>query len=122
MKIRIEGPSIRFRLSAAEVRVIGQGGRVQSDLNFSPPLSFLLQTGPLEVRFTSCQLAVSLPPEWLQDWENNEVVGFEFDHQIESSLEENTVQNTVQITVEKDYPCAHTKEGKALFGKPKRMN
>jgi len=111
MKIRIQNQSIRFRLSLEEVRTLEQKGTIQSEISFSSVLTFSIQTGSKDVRFDENRLVVNIPAEWILDWENNDLVGFEFDH-----------KGTVNVIVEKDYACAHTKEGKALFGKPKKMN
>ncbi|MDA1027520.1 MAG: hypothetical protein O3B41_00485 [Bacteroidetes bacterium] len=133
MKIRIHDNHLRFRLSEAEVADLLSSGSISSEmvvghsiLGFSIYLTGssggILDAGPDKVNPTveldHSYIKVEFPRFWTEDWFSNNIVGFEFD--VVQPGHPN--RDALTIIVEKDYPCAHTKEGKALFGKPVKMN
>jgi len=121
MKIRIEGQTIRFRLSHSDVHTLEHTGQIDAELYVPSLLQFTIQKGRLNVYYNQNQMVVSLPEDWLTSWTENEKVGFEFDHDFKRGPADMAF-HSLNVIVEKDYPCAHTKEGKALFGKPQKMN
>lgn len=145
MKIRIHDNHLRFRLSEAEVADLLSSGNISSEmavghaiLGFSiyligHPKSIghpesIGHTGSTSdssphqilptIELNHTYVKVEFPRAWTEGWLSNDVVGFEFD----VVQPEHLNRDPLNIIIEKDYPCAHTKEGKALFGKPVKMN
>ena len=118
MKVRLHHQFLRFRLDAAEVGSLLQGENVVVALSFrgatlSFGLSISAEREPL-VSLAAGSTQVNLPSEWTSGWETSSTVGFQFEVDSGSGT-------PLTIVVEKDYPCAHTKEGKAIFGQPINM-
>ncbi len=135
MKIRIHEQHLRFRLAESEVVELLKSGFFSENIaiggsilgfsiylveNPTHPLNSSGQkevTGSPSVQLVGSHTRLEIPRMWTAGWQTNDVVGFEFE--IPPSAQPKSDRLTVII--EKDYPCAHTKEGKALFGTPVKM-
>jgi len=118
MKIRFHEQILRFRLDEAEVAALVIGEVISSKIHIGPAaLRFVIEPReePQSARLDHDQVTVVMPAIWTADWDVNDVVGFQF-NAVESNHE------SLTVIIEKDYPCAHTSEGKAIFGKPVRMD
>ena len=118
MKSRIHDQFLRFRLEESDVRDLCRKGQVdqrvligQSELKFS----ILLSEGSPNVEISSTDIMVQLPQSWATNWDSDERVGFDFS--VPSPHPDG-----LRVVVEKDFPCAHTADGRAVYGKPDRMN
>lgn len=139
MKIRIHDNHLRFRLTEAEVADLLSSGSISSEMAVGHSIlgfSIYLTDHPDRtdhpgstsvssskknrptIELNQTYVRVEFPRHWTKGWFSNDIVGFEFD----VVQPEHTNRDALTIIVEKDYPCAHTKEGKALFGKPVKMN
>jgi hypothetical protein len=98
MKIRINGNTIRLRLSQGEVADISSGKVVSSVCKIgSNSFVYRLETTEnpsLFASFVTQTMNVFLPKVYAADWENNDVIGFE--HKDETGL---------TLLVEKDFQC-----------------
>jgi hypothetical protein len=104
MKLRIQGSSIRIRLSEDEVHVLAETGRVEDQLIFDPEESFTYAVEvhddeEIAVLRGPGQIAVLLPKSDVEDWPYDDVVGFE-------AVADNGAEG-LTILVEKDLPCEH---------------
>ena len=133
MKIRIHEQLLRLRLAQEEVSELIQNGTISSriqigtsEIGFSlhlirgdQPLgkstTLTPKTGRPVAKLTEGHTKLEIPRSWTHGWDSNDLVGFEFDFQPVTG-------RVLTVIVEKDYPCAHSKEGKAIFGRPKNMN
>ena len=118
MKIRFHNQHLRFRLDELEIRQLCDGQQIASRISleltsFSIELNKSSELNPVLI-LNEGVLQVSIPEDWTHNWLSDDMVGFEF--KIESKGNQ-----SITVVVEKDYPCAHTKEGKAIFGTPQLM-
>ncbi|NQV73426.1 hypothetical protein HQ496_09895 [bacterium] len=118
MKVRLHHQYIRFRLEETEVE----------QLSWGDPISTRIQLGPASIYFELTMLEgpnpalsfqegatrVQIPSSWTTGWNQSDTVGFEFEFQSDGAP-------PLAVVIEKDYPCAHTAEGKAVFGRPLKM-
>jgi hypothetical protein len=108
MKLRIQGNSLRFRLSQSEVAALAFQGRVQESVQISPAASDLfiysLETSPecKEVRawHSDCRIGITLPDQLVQSWAATDQVGIE-------QIQPVGAGTYLRITVEKDFDCQH---------------
>jgi hypothetical protein len=117
MKVRIHGQTLRFRLDEDEVSALVAKRHIRSSLTIgSAQLAFSIELADQkpDIAMDSGHISLTMPSDWAREWDVNEEVGFEFE------LHTDTGEG-VTVVVEKDYPCAHTTEGKAIYGKPKRI-
>jgi hypothetical protein len=104
MKLRIQGSSIRFRLSQSEVRRLACGEVIEERTSVFPqPLIYRvgLENAP-GVRATFCDgvLAVDLPSSEVQYWAGSDDVS------IESEVA-GSHGTRIQLLIEKDFQCLH---------------
>jgi hypothetical protein len=82
MKIRINGNSIRLRLSKTEVSTLISEGQVVSVCNFGNNcLIYKLVQGhftDLSAQFTDDVISVFIPSTMTKNWENDDRIGFEY--------------------------------------------
>lgn len=107
MKIRIQGNSIRLRLTQTEVENISKGKVVQESVPFGPEqpsFQYLIQaetdSEKISVSHADHAIKVELPLTKAKQWADTDQVG----------LEENIAwkdQTTLYILVEKDFQCLH---------------
>jgi hypothetical protein len=102
MKLRIQGNSLRLRLTQKEVAQVRNRGLVESHIEFAPghSLSYLLEGSPLvqatSATFDGRAIRVTIPMYEVTDWVESDLIGIE------------TQSHTgVQLLVEKDFQCLH---------------
>ncbi|QNF33414.1 hypothetical protein HUW51_12035 [Adhaeribacter swui] len=107
MKLRIQGNSLRLRLSEAEVTQFADTGQVEETITFSPDttnaLRYLLQQTSdkeVSVRFTNNLITVSIPEAMAKKWTDTNLVGFD-------DLIDVGKEKQLRIIVEKDLDCRH---------------
>jgi hypothetical protein len=102
MKLRIQGNSLRLRLSQKEVARIRDGGHVESFIEFAPgrSLIYLVENSPnaetMSANFDGRVIRVTIPMHQMTDWVESDRVGIEA-----------RSQTGVQLLVEKDFQCLH---------------
>jgi len=107
MKLRIQGSSLRFRLTQKEVQRIHQQESVRelvqlgsSNPTFSYSLNVHTDERPLTVLYRNNEISVSIPKQMAQQWAATDQVGIEEHITLES-------KNTLHVLVEKDFRCLH---------------
>lgn len=113
MKLRIQGDSVRLRLTQKEVEELDQSGAVWSSVVFGPEqvLRYGLATAEdsegMSVQYNGGLLAVNLPSQLVRKWaQSNEVGMYQAD-------------GPVKVTIEKDFECLHRREKEAgLYPNP----
>ena len=102
MKLRIQGNSLRLRLSQKEVALVRNRGLVESHIEFAPghSLIYRLEGSPIvetiSATFDGRAIRVTIPMEQMTDWVESDRVGVEA-----------RSQTGVQLLVEKDFKCLH---------------
>jgi hypothetical protein len=106
MKLRIDGNSIRLRLTQSEVGTFGTEGAVQENVNFGTRqesgLYYVIEKhagGALSASFDGAKIIVSVPQDIAEKWVNSEQVGIE------------GLDGKMQILIEKDFVCFNPREG-----------
>ena len=106
MKLRIQGDSLRLRLTRPEVERLATEGRVEDTMHVTPSVTLryaLVAIGgdtALRAVLEGTTLTLSLPMEWLAGWPGDERVGFE-------GTQEAGGGRTLTLLVEKDFQCLH---------------
>lgn len=111
MKLRIQGDSLRLRLTKSEVATFDEKGRVADTVRFGPDDSEMLTyelvrsaTHPAPgVEFNGGELVVYLPREQADAWVKTDRVG------VQGSQEAGP--SRLSILVEKDFRCLSPREG-----------
>ena len=99
MKLRLQGNSVRLRLTRSEVERLRVTGLVEESVNFGAgePFAYRLQTrqeqGPVEATFGHGIVTVSVSREAAQTWAGSDEVGLY------------AQSGTLAISVEKDFRC-----------------
>ena len=120
MKVRFTDRFVRCRLSMEDVLSLERNSRIALVLPFlaqslSISLSSVDDRSKARVRQTNAQLRIDIPREWIRDWANNGVVGFDF-------TAESSDGEPLRIVIEKDFPCEHGPDGKSVAGLPTKMD
>ncbi|RDC61494.1 DUF7009 family protein [Adhaeribacter pallidiroseus] len=107
MKLRIQGNSLRLRLSEAEVIQFADTGQVAETILFSPDetnaLRYILQQTSgkeVSVRFSDNVITISIPELMAQKWTDTDLIGFD-------DLIDLGNEKQLRIVVEKDLECRH---------------
>lgn len=108
MKLRIEGNSLRLRLSEAEVQRFAQTGRVDAAVAFGPEESQILHyvlvrreaIAGITADFTGHAITIYLPDSAAAAWADNAEAS------LSGTVENGTAQG-LQVLVEKDLDCRH---------------
>ncbi|QMU27153.1 DUF7009 family protein [Adhaeribacter radiodurans] len=107
MKLRIQGNSLRLRLSEAEVTQFADAGQIEETISFSPDktnaLRYLLQQTSdkeVSVQFNHNTIVVSIPETMAQKWVDTDLIGFD-------DLIDLGNEKQLRIVVEKDLDCKH---------------
>ena len=108
MKLRIEGNSLRLRLSEAELQQFGQKGRLEAAAAFGPGESQTLHyvlarreaIAGVTAEFTGHVITVYLPESTAQAWIDNAEASL-------SGLVDNGTAQGLKVLVEKDQDCRH---------------
>src|SRR5271163_752012 len=101
MKLRIQGNSLRLRLTRKEVATL-RTGPVESRIEFAPGLSlgYLLEGSQsaeaMSATFDGRAIKVTIPAHRIAEWIESDQVGVEA-----------LSQTGVQLLVEKDFQCLH---------------
>jgi hypothetical protein len=102
MKLRIQGNSLRLRVTQKEVAALCDGGRVEASLELAPgrPLFYSLESSrhdkTVTAGFSGCTVYVNVPQSLLAEWAGSDRVSIE-----------GRSQAGAQLLVEKDFPCLH---------------
>ena len=100
MKLRIQGNSLRFRLTQREVTRLKDDGRVESEVRFSADraLSYSVSSAQgldnVEVEYAADCVRVVLPHACVLAWADSDLVSI-------------ASAGRVQVLVEKDFQCLH---------------
>lgn len=101
MKLRIQGNSIRFRLTQTEVSNLGEGIDCKSKLAFPRGNSLvygLTVDSEMSSYFSENEITVSLPLNEVRAWATSDQVGIKGDLNLENG-------DKLSILVEKDFQC-----------------
>jgi len=108
MKLRIQGNSLRLRVSEAEVLQLAQTGRVEEALTLGPlpeqGLHYVLLVSSghqtMEAHISGNTITVYLPQQAAVSWMNSDQNGLE-------QVIENGAGQSLRLLVEKDLDCRH---------------
>ena len=102
MKLRINGNSIRLRLSKPEVEKLSVDAYLEEHTSFgSNTFSYALQSkdgDELSADFDGNKITVFIPEIFIKDWAANNVIGFNATKQVSDA-------EPLYILVEKDFKC-----------------
>ncbi|WP_323756144.1 DUF7009 family protein [Roseivirga sp.] len=120
MKLRIQGNSIRVRLTQTEVNQLGEGIDCISHLDFpnSSSLNYRLSVATvLGCKFSDNLITISLPETEVRGWATSDHVGIEGDLTLENG-------DKLSILVEKDFKCLteRAEDESDLFPNPKESH
>ena len=118
MKLRIQGNSLRLRLTVAEVNEFGRLGHISDSINFgsddSSRLIYSLISSEdddrLQTYFHENRITVVVPGHISSSWVSGEEVGF-------SSENEPATDERAFVLVEKDFACLKKRPGEDESGK-----
>ncbi|KAA5543332.1 DUF7009 family protein [Adhaeribacter rhizoryzae] len=108
MKLRIQGNSLRVRVSETEVAKFREIGHLEESVVFGPTqketLNYLLiksyENTEVTASFSENNITISVPAAIAKDWANSEHNGFEVKLP-------NGTDKGLKILVEKDLDCIH---------------
>lgn len=103
MKIRIQGSSIRFRLSQTDVRQLTDEGAVTEFTDFggsvfSYEVKQSFEADQLTASFENGKITMQIPASYVEDWAINDIVGFE-------AHVHTAATDTMYLLIEKDFKC-----------------
>ena len=103
MKIRINGNSVRIRLSRTEVDRFGKEGYLEDRTEFgNAAFVYVLQTkkdgDSLSASFEGNTMTMFVPEKNKQEWTSTEKVGYDFNMPIGNG-------KTLYLLLEKDFKC-----------------
>ncbi len=110
MKLRIQGNSLRLRLSRGEVERLDKTGSVHDGIEFGPgsKLTYYLKVSndasAAQARLNGSTLEVDVPGALVRDWAQSDRVGISAEQYLDA-------ERTLLILIEKDFACIH-KEGR----------
>ena len=113
MKLRIQGNSLRLRLSEDEVAQLHDCGRVESSIEFTPGCSlvYLLEVSRFAHAVTAHlddhAIRVTAPARVIAEWAENQQVSIEA-----------TSPAGLHLLVEKDFPCLHKPDQQTVGAYP----
>jgi hypothetical protein len=102
MKLRIQGNSLRLRLTQKEVAQVHDSGRVESSIEFAPgstlayALEGSLHTTSVTATFAGRVILVTVPMSLMKEWADSDQVSIE-----------GSPQAGAQLLIEKDFKCLH---------------
>ncbi len=106
MKLRIQGNSLRLRLTQSEVEAFRENGRVEEHIRFRPGeyMVYALEAsdivGHLAARYEEGRVTLLAPSAQGATWADTDQVGMEGEQRIEGD-------EVLTILVEKDFKCMH---------------
>jgi hypothetical protein len=106
MKVRIQGNSIRVRLTQSEVDRLASGGSVEQTTSFSPLAKLCSRVESVSklqkpsATFESQCITLRLPSIEARQWAESDQVGIEAEQPIGDGT-------SLRMIVEKDFECIH---------------
>ena len=110
MKLRVQGNSIRMRITQPELARMEADGEIGDAINFSPDrkLDYRLSTNDdaaaLHVEFTTGAIVISVPRDTFEQWAGSDEISIRGEQAI-------AADQTLSILVEKDFACLTHREG-----------
>lgn len=102
MKIRINGNSVRLRLSKSEVEQFGKEGRIESATGFGGSLFHYVLSktagDKMTADFENNTITMYLPENMADNWVNSEKVGYDANMDIGGG-------EVLYLLLEKDFKC-----------------
>jgi len=117
MKLRIQGDSIRLRLTRSEVRQLAEAGEVAAEMRVAPgsSLVYRLRTADradLGAELDGAEVTVFVPASWTAGWPDDDRVGF-------GGTQDTGGGRQLALLVEKDFDCLHKRPNETdLFPHP----
>ena len=115
MKLRIQGNSVRFRLTQTEVKNLSEGNPVYEKTEFGEvDFGYRVRVNrEWEAQFSQGLISISVPESLVKDWADTDQVSLHF-------VMESDKGNDLEILVEKDFKCLVDRPGeKDNFPHPK---
>ena len=106
MKLRIQGNSLRLRLSQSEVAQFSKTGFVEDGIDFAPGIRFVytMETSSTlpapQASYQDHWLRIQVPSTAAREWFTSDRVAISADQPIESG-------KALSILIEKDFQCLH---------------
>lgn len=111
MKLRIQGNSLRLRLSQSEVAQFSKTGFVEDSIQFAPGATFAYALESMsslavpQALFSNSLLRIQVPGAEATEWVRSDRVGISGDQPLESG-------KRLSILIEKDFQCLHGGEAR----------
>jgi hypothetical protein len=109
MKLRIKGPTLRLRLTRAEIGALLQEGMVEERVPFAPGVSLIYRLRRdaaafgISATFRNGVVEILVPEGEAREWGTSELVTL--------AHEQALPEGTLRITLEKDFACLAPREG-----------
>lgn len=107
MKLRIQGTSLRLRLSEAEVSQFGETGQVEETVVFGPDAENVLRyrlcttdSPCISVIFSDKTITVNIPGKLAYNWVTTDLIGLE-------DAVPTLNGSQLKVLIEKDLSCHH---------------
>jgi hypothetical protein len=112
MKLRIQGNSIRFRVTQSEMAALSAGARLEESAQFgltpSETLTYAIELSSacadVHASFSKGIIRLTLPSDLAQVWATTSQVGIEHAQPIAGAA-------VLKISLEKDFNCLHPRVG-----------
>ena len=112
MKLRIQGNSIRFRVTQSEMATLAAGAKLEESTQFGPSPSEVLtyaiemssQCSEIRASYSKGKIEVTFPADLARTWASTSQVGIEYSQPTARG-------EVLKITLEKDFHCLHAKLG-----------
>ena len=102
MKLRINGNSVRFRLSKTEVDSFGEKGYLEEQTHFGNAIfTYALNktTAPvMTADFDNCKIILHLPEQMAKEWVDTQKIGFDANMDLGNG-------EVLYLLLEKDFKC-----------------
>lgn len=115
MKLRIQGNSLRLRISEADLNRLRWEGRLECWMGLGPNRRFTYaleasnDAARIMALYESDALTLVMPREWVDQWNPAEEVRFE-------SMQDIDGDQQLHIIVEKDLQCRHEQQEQTVPG------
>lgn len=108
MKLRIQGNSLRLRLSRSEVMRFNEKLIIEDTVDFgTSTLTYLLSVShnadAVSAKYNGDIIEVQVPAALAQDWAGTEQVSIAAEQKLENGTR-------LQLLIEKDFKCAHNSQ------------
>lgn len=103
MKIRIQGNSVRFRLSRTEVETLCSIGQIEDATSFDMTrFGYAVKADAnleqMKASYSDHQITLLVPESLLKNWPDNQVVGFDANMPVDE-------EKSLYLLLEKDFKC-----------------